>query len=1149
VVVCQVLGGLSVDGMSLTSTRQRRLLVALVIAHGDVVSTDRLADLMWDGKPPPGHNALQTYVSRLRTRLGALAVVHRPPGYALVLRADQVDAWRFESLVDGARQQPPASALQTLDDALCLWRGAAYAEFRDTDFARGDAVRLEELRAAAEVARLDLLLNLGRADDASAEAARLIEMDPYRESLWERRMRALHATGRTVDAVRAFHDYRARLADETGLEPSAELAALERVLVADPGGSAVPADVALRSGTLEEVAKPIPPSGTVTFLFTDIEDSTQLWDKHPKAMSQALIRHDQIVGETITAHRGHVFSTGGDGVGAAFFRSVDAVEAAVDLQRRIRGEAWPADAVLRVRMGIHTGEAEEREGNYFGPPLNQAARITNAARGGQIVLSNATANLVDSRAAGIEVFGLGTFRLKGITEAVSLFGVVTDELRWTGQSLATADRPHGNLLRPITEFVGRSAELQQKASELPKHRLMTLTGTGGVGKTRLATELGWLTVDEFVDGIWLVELAPVADPNSVVTAVATILSIPVQPGMTLLASVVDWLRGRRALLIMDNCEHVIGAAVELIGAVLTGCPTVTVLATSREPLGISGERAHRVPALDPASEAVELFCARATAADDSFNPDDRDRATISAICRRLDGLPLAIELAAARTTSLSPRDLLNRLADRLRLVDASRRHPDRHQTLQATVDWSYQLLTDSERSMFDRLSVFAGGFDLRAARAVCTDATLADADVDDLVGSLVDKSIVIAERDASGVRYRLLETLRQYAQERLVEIRESHHVYDRHLAHFAQVAGQTRQRWASPQQPDADAWFEREWDNLRAAHSWAVTEAHLDAADAIIAATGPYAHCHLIHEHGTWATRTLGADTSEHQSNPITYGWAAYWTYAGGDTEYAIELAHRGIDIAPEPEHPDTAVCWSSLVTANLAAGNHIEAQNAASRASQAADASRDRFASVWAQSHVVMAAFDADVAAVGGHVARLALLAEATGAPSLLARLAYFQGRVKLWLQQPTDPEGALATYRRGVEWARMAGDIAHENWNLLGIVFAEAVIQGPNLRDVFRDAISHLYDTRDWVGIWLAMIPVSSWLESTGNTEAATILFGYLEAHRTPWRGLDGRLQSLRGPHEHSQANQLIAQGAVMDRDQVAAFAVEQLARPAAP
>jgi len=406
--------------------------------------------------------------------------------------------------------------------------------------------------------------------------------------------------------------------------------------------------------------------------------------------------------------------------------------------------------------------------------------------------------------------------------------------------------------------------------------------------------------------------------------------------------------------------------------------------------------------------------------------------------------------------------------------------------------------------------------------------------------------MVIAERDESGVRYRLLETLRQYAEKRLVETSESHHVYDRHLAHFAQVAAQTQQRWASPQQSDADALFDREWDNLRAAHSWAVTTARLDAADAIVAATGPHAFCHVTHEHGAWATRTLGRVTSEHQPNPTTYGWAAYWTYAGGDTEHAIELAQRGIDIAPEPDHPDTAVCWSSLVSANLAAGHHIEAQYAAGRGSQAAGRSGDRFASVWAQSHVVTAAFEVDVAAVGGHLARLASLAELTGAPSLLARVAFFQGRVKLWLQQPSDPEGALASYRRGVEWARMAGDVAHENWNLMGIVFAQAAIRSPDVGDVFREAITHLYDTRDWVGIWVAMIPLSSWLESSGNAEAAAIIFGYLEAHRTPWRGIDGRLQSLRAPHQHPQADQLITHGAAMDRDQLVAFALEQLTDP---
>ena len=440
------------------------------------------------------------------------------------------------------------------------------------------------------------------------------------------------------------------------------------------------------------------PSGTVTFLFTDVEGSTRLWDDHPDAMRVALARHDETLSSAVEAHRGFVFSTGGDGLAAAFERSVDAVEAAVEAQRGLQAEAWPDPVVLGVRMGVHTGEAQERDGNYFGPPLNRAARVMGAAHGGQILVSRATVEVL-GRVAGIELLDLGLHRLKGLAEAMQVFGVWAEDLLWVDEPLATAEGASGNLPLPATEFVGRVAELQHRLAGLAKRRLVTLTGPGGVGKTRFAIEIAWLVVDDFEGGVWLIDLAAVGEPAGVVAVVASTLSIQPQPGMTMVASIVDWLRGRRLLLIMDNCEHVLAPVVELVGAVVAGCPTVTVLATSREPLAVSGERVHPIPPLDPASEAVDLFCDRAVGADGSFTPSDTDRVTITAICRHLDGLPLAIELAAARIRSLGPTDLLAHLDHRFRLLRGrGEGGVARHQTLRATVAWSYQLLAEHEQA-------------------------------------------------------------------------------------------------------------------------------------------------------------------------------------------------------------------------------------------------------------------------------------------------------------------------------------------------------------------------------------------------------------------------------------------------------------------
>ena len=357
------------------------------------------------------------------------------------------------------------------------------------------------------------------------------------------------------------------------------------------------------------------PSGTVTFLFTDIQGSTSLWEQDPVAMRAALARHDAILGDAIGAHDGWVFSRGGDGLAAAFRRAGDAVEAAVDAQRALIAEAWPPPAQLRVRMGLDTGEVFESDGDYHGTPVNRAARLMAAAGGGQIVLSDVTASLL---ATGREVAlkDLGLQRLRGLVQPVHAFGVVADGVVAVDRPLATADAP-GNLPSMPNGWFGSTAELHRRVADLRGRRLVTLTGTGGVGKTRLAVEIGSLAADDFPGGVWLVELAPIADPEAVVMAVMSTLSVRTQFGVSVVDSIVDWLRGRRVLLIIDNCEHVVVPVADLCAAIVAGCPDTTVLATSREPLGVSGERVVSVASLS-SSDGIELFCDRASAADEAL---------------------------------------------------------------------------------------------------------------------------------------------------------------------------------------------------------------------------------------------------------------------------------------------------------------------------------------------------------------------------------------------------------------------------------------------------------------------------------------------------------------------------------------------------
>lgn len=501
------------------------------------------------------------------------------------------------------------------------------------------------------------------------------------------------------------------------------------------------------------------PTGTVSFLFTDIVGSTSLRDSHPAEMREALVRHDEILRKAVLAADGHVFSTGGDGLGAVFSRAGNAVAAAVDAQLALLGEPWPDPVELRAGMGVHSGEVHERDGDYFGPPVNLAARSMGAATdathhrwaGGGVGADGRSARPVGGRRVGRSRFDPveGCGRAGGGVRCVGSRPRVARPTPDLGADDAgePASPAHRVGRRSRGPAASRVEPLRQPVGDADRF--------GGVGKTRMSIEVGWLVIDEFVDGVWFVELASIADPDAADAAIAATLGARPQPGMSLTESIIDWCLGRRMLLIVDNCEHVLQPALDLVAAIVAACPTVTVLATSREPLGVPGEQVIRIPSLAPVL-GEELFMVRAAAADSTFAPSPADEEAISAICARVDGIPLAIELAAARIRSLSPVELLERLDDRFRLLRGGGRGGlERHQTLRAAVTWSYQVLPEADQLLFDRLSVFAGGFDLRAAEAVCAGGDIDEYDVIDLIGELVDKSMVVADRGESGTRYRL----------------------------------------------------------------------------------------------------------------------------------------------------------------------------------------------------------------------------------------------------------------------------------------------------------------------------------------------------------------------------------------------------------
>lgn len=588
-------------------------------------------------------------------------------------------------------------------------------------------------------------------------------------------------------------------------------------------------------------------SGVVTFLFTDIEGSTRRWEADADAMRSALQTHDTVLRECVDKYDGRVFKHTGDGVCAAFSSPGHAVDAAVAAQRVLE---------LPVRMGLATGEAELREGDFFGAVVNRASRVMAAGHGGQILVDDVTASLLG--AASLE--SLGPKRLRDTTNPVEIHQVRADGLRQDFPPLRSLDLTPGNLRSPTTTFVGRDAEVGDLEAALQVHHLVTLTGAGGVGKTRLALEVATRITDRFSDGVWVVELAPVGDPDAVPEVVAAALGITPQVGMSLPDAVGAAMEGRSRLLVFDNCEHVIDAAATMIEAILARSSTVSIVATSREGLRLPDERLWPVPPLDVTagteSAAATLFTDRAQTVSPGVSLTGADEtAAVVEICRRLDGIPLAIELAASRLLSMTATEVRDRLDDRFRLLVGSRRGLERHQTLRHAVEWSYDLLDDTEKSLLTVCSVFSGGFDLDGACAVSGN----DDEINtlDVLDSLVRKSLLIADRSTSRTRYLALETIRQFSEDQLIATGNATRVRDVHARYFASRETDILALWDGPRQREAYDWFIIEMADLRSAFRWAAENGDIDTAAAIAYYAGFLGGCVEQLEPIAWAQEAL----------------------------------------------------------------------------------------------------------------------------------------------------------------------------------------------------------------------------------------------------------------------------------------------------
>jgi predicted ATPase/class 3 adenylate cyclase/DNA-binding CsgD family transcriptional regulator len=618
------------------------------------------------------------------------------------------------------------------------------------------------------------------------------------------------------------------------------------------------------------------PTGFVTLVFTEIEGSIGLWEAEPEAMAEASDRHNRMVREQIEGAGGRVYKTVGDAFRAVFVDPGAALASAVAVQRALGAERWPPGLPVRVRVALHTGACAERDGDYFGPVVNRAARLLAVGHGGQVLMSGATYELLADRlSGGVRLRDLGEHRLQDLGRAERVFQVTGPGLPGEFGPLRSLDDPalRHNLPSQATSFVGRAAELAELRSLVSGgSRLITIAGPGGIGKSRLALQVAAEVLDGAGDGVWLVELAPVAEPELVARTVGAVLGVREEPGRSMVDTLVEAVGDRYLMVVVDNAEHVLGVTAKLADALMRSCPRACLLVTSREPLGVSGEHVFRVPPLPvpptdlsvpaqlAAFESVQLFTERAVMYRPGFALDAANAAAVAAVCARLDGIPLALELAAARLGSLSVAEVSSRLDQRFRLLTGgSRTALPRHQTLRALIDWSYELLTAGEQVVLGRLSVFAGGWTLEAAEAVTAAGDTDEWQVLDHLAALVGKSLVLAEETGGSTRYRLLETVRQYTAERLAarpgaELDKTRTAHRDHYLAMVETA-ETRLRG-----PDEAVWLdqlEAEFDNIRAALAFSLADPD-HAEPGLRLAAGLHRFCNM-RGHGVEVLEALNA--------------------------------------------------------------------------------------------------------------------------------------------------------------------------------------------------------------------------------------------------------------------------------------------------
>jgi predicted ATPase/class 3 adenylate cyclase len=786
-----------------------------------------------------------------------------------------------------------------------------------------------------------------------------------------------------------------------------------------------------------------PTARTGTFLMTDIEGSTRLWEEQREAMTLALEAHDALLRAIVEGAGGVVVKTTGDGLLAVFDRPEAALAAAIEAQQELERQSWPTTGPLRVRMAIHSGSAEVRDDDFFGPTLNRVARLMSVAHGGQVLVSGSTMSLTaDDLPPASELIDLGEHRLRDLDRAEHIYQLVAEGLRREFPALrATADHPT-NLRPVVTSFVGREQELAEVRELLASRRLVTLVGFGGTGKTRLSLQVATECLAAYRDGVWLVELAPISDPDLVSGEIGRALGVQLQPGRSPIETIVDYLRTRELLLLLDNCEQVIEAAADTAAQLIGSCPSLHLLASSRERLDIDGEAVFPVPSLavpdlafghrvsEPAeeselelatgSEAVTLFVDRATATLPSFELDRSNVRAVVDICRRLDGIPLALELAAARVNVLSPAEIAQGLDDRFRLLTGGRRTAvPRQRTLQGLIDWSWDLLDEADQRLLRRLAVFTGGWTLDSAAAVTSrdddpatpPGRLARAQAIDGLQRLADRSLVVVEHEAA-TRYGLLETIREYALKRLEESGESAELRARHFAHFTRLAIAAGPGIEGPDMLDWLSRLDAEIENLRAALDWAFEN---DPQGALETALGMsvYWNVRLIGSEGfermtdavelarTWRTDDASPPTPERSAlaaRVLSHAAQVIASYTGRLADPA--LGEEAAAVARESTDPDVlADTLATLAFARVAVNGMVPLDGpdavAVREALELAEQRGD-----WYRASIIAGAYATTESAVNPAAAETWLdraneSAERSGNPFVLGNIIGVRGRV----------------------------------------------------------------------------------------------------------------------------------------------------------